>query len=153
MYTCFFIGHRDAPKSIQEKLNETVGHLVREHYVTDFVVGHYGDFDRMAISAVQNAICAYPEKELVAVILEPYFLDENFGLLPHHFDRHYYPNGLETVPKRYCIEKANQLALDQADYLVAYVSRDGGNAAKLLRRARRMEKKGYIKVFNLADME
>ena len=153
MSTCFFIGHRDAPESVQEKLNETVNRLVKEFRVTDFIVGHYGEFDRMAVRAVQQAVCLFPEKELNAEMLEPYFLDGQYGLLPHYFDGYYYPGGLETVPRRYCIEKANQLTLDQADFLVAYVVRDGGNAAKLLRRARKMEKKGYMKVINLAQME
>lgn len=152
MKTCFFIGHRDAPESIRAKLFEVVEHLTMENYVTDFIVGHYGDFDRMAISAVQQTICKYPEKESLAVMLEPYLLDNRpIPPLPHYFDNYYYPEGLESVPKRYCVEKANQLALDQADYLVAYVKHEGGNAAKLLRRARRMEKKGYIKVINLAE--
>ena len=153
MFTCFFIGHRDAPLSIQEKLNETVEYLVKDCWVNDFIVGRYGDFDRMAVSAVQRVICAYPRKELTAELLDPYALDTHASpLLPHYFNNYYYPEGLEMVPKRYCIEKANQLVLDGADYLVAYVARDGGNAAKLLRRARRMEKKGYIKVINLAEM-
>lgn len=151
MRTCFFIGHRDAPSSVQNQLNETVEYLVKNCHVTGFVVGHYGDFDRMAISAVQRVICNYPEKELFAEILEPYLLDDRHGLLPHYFGGFYYPEGLETAPKRYCIEKANQLTLDQMDYLICYVTHDGGNAAKLLRRAKRMEKKGYIKVYNLAQ--
>lgn len=152
MYTCFFIGHQDAPESILPKLLETLDTLVTKHYVTDFIVGHYGTFDRLAVSAVQQMICKYPEKELIGEMLEPYLLDREPYFLPHYFDHFYYPERLESVPKRYCIEKANQLALDQADFLVAYVARDGGNAAKLLRRARRMEAKGYLRVINLADM-
>lgn len=154
MYTCFFIGHRDAPSSIQEKLNETVERLVKECWVTDFVVGRYGNFDRMAVSAVQRVICMYPRKEVTAELLDPYIYDtQSRPFLPNHFDSYYYPEGLEAVPKRYCIEKANQLVLDESDYLICYVTRDGGNAAKLFRRAKRLEKKKYIKVLNLADME
>jgi len=152
MNTCFFIGHRDAPQSLFPKLLETLEYLVTECHVTDFIVGHYGDFDRMAISAVQHMICSYPEKELLADLLDPYLLEKTPGPLPLYFDHFYYPEGLEMVPRRYCIEKANQLALDQADYLVAYVTHEGGNAAKLLRRAKQIAKYGRLKVINLGEV-
>ena len=107
----------------------------------------------MAVSAVQQMIQKYPEKELLAEMLDPYALSRNYGPLPHYFDNFYYPEGLETVPRRYCIEKANQLALDQADYLVAFITRDSGNAAKLLRRARRITKYGRLTVLNLGEKD
>ena len=150
MYTCFFIGHRDAPQSIYPELLDILECLVTQHQVTHFIVGHYGDFDRMTISAIQKIICSHPETELIAEILEPYFLDRRDTLLPYHFTGFCYPEGLETVPKRFCIEKANQLALDQADYLVAYVSREGGNSAKLLRRAKKRALEGRLHIIRLA---
>lgn len=151
MSTCFFIGHQDAPDTIRPKLQEVLDILVTKKHVTDFIVGHYGNFDRMAISTIQQTIIRYPEKELLAELLEPYFLDGIQRPLPHYFDGFYYPEGLESVPKRYCIEKANQLALDQADFLVTYVCRESGNAAKLLRRAKRMAKIGHLSIINLAE--
>lgn len=151
MYTCFFIGHQDAPESVLPKLVDVLDTLVTKDHVTDFIVGHYGNFDRIAVSAIQQMLCKYPEKELTAELLEPYLLDGRHGLLPHYFDSFYYPEGLESVPKRYCIEKANQLALEQADYLVVYVCREGGNAAKLLRKANRQAKNGRIQIINLAE--
>lgn len=152
MFTCFFIGHCDAPGSIQEQLNETVAYLVKEHHVTDFIVGHYGNFDRMATIAVQRAIRCYPERELIAELLEPYFPGDRKLTVPLYFDGIYYPKGMENVPKRFCIEKANRKALEQANWLVAYVCREGGNAAKLLRTARRWEKQGAITVINLGEL-
>lgn len=149
MYTCFFIGHSDAPGSIQEQLNETVERLARECHVTRFVVGHYGSFDRMAVLAVQRVIQRCPEKEILAELLEPYFPGDREILVPHYFDGIYYPAGMETVPERFCIERANRKALAGAHYLVAYVCREGGSAAKLLRSAERMERKGYLHIVNL----
>ena len=152
MRTCFFIGHRDAPGALQERLYETIVHLVMNCHVDHFIVGHYGDFDRLAIAAVQRVIREYPEKEIIADLLEPYFPGDRELLVPHYFDDIFYPEGMETVPPRYCIEKANQKALDEADVLVAYVIRSGGNSAKLLRRARRREKEGSMLVINLGEV-
>lgn len=149
MGTCFFIGHRDAPQSVYPVLLDTLECLATRHQVTHFIVGHYGDFDRMAISAIQNVICNHPETEIVAEILEPYFLDRSDTLLPYHFAGFCFPEGTETVPKRFCIEKANQLVLDYADYLVAYVAREGGNAAKLLRRAKKRASMGSLHIIRL----
>ena len=55
MYSCFFIGHRDAPSTLQQKLDETVDYLWRRCGVTEFIVGHHGNFDSMAASAVETA--------------------------------------------------------------------------------------------------
>ena len=151
MYTCFFIGHRDAPSVLEGQLYETVLHLVMKCHVDRFIVGHYGNFDAMATAAVQRVIREHPEKEILADMLEPYFPGDRDVRAPAFFDAIYYPEGLETVPRRYCIEKANQLALEESHYLVAYVARNGGNARKLLGRARRMAKQGGMKIINLAD--
>lgn len=149
MRVCFFIGHRDAPASVQAQLNKTVEQLVRYHDVSQCIVGYHGEFDRMATIAVQTAKQKYPE--LYAYRLTPYFPEEHTASIPAFFDDLYYPMGLEEVPHRFAIKKANRIALDESDYLVAYVRRSGGNAAELLRHARRMEKKGWLKIINLGE--
>ena len=151
MKTCFFIGHREVPGEVQGLLDAVVERLVLEDRVSEFIVGRYGDFDRMAVCAVQKVIREHPEREVTALMLEPYFPGDRDILVPHYFDAPYYPEGLETVPRRYCIEKANQKALDMADVLVVWVCRDGGNAAKILRRGRRREKQGDLQIINLAE--
>lgn len=149
MKTCFFIGHHDAPLSLQERLNETVEELARKHDVSQFVVGHRGNFDRMATAAVQAVKRKKPE--LYAYRLLSYFPDKMTPPVPELFDDNYYPLELVEVPRRYAVVKANQFMLNQCDYLVAYVNREGGNAGALLKRAKRMEKKGLLKVINLAE--
>lgn len=151
MYTCFFIGHRDAPSSVQIRLNAVVEKLVCRFDVSEFIVGYHGEFDRMATTAVQEAKKKHPE--LYAYRLLPYHPTECQLPIPEFFDDLYYPDGLETVPRRFSIKRANRAVLDESHYLVAYVSRDGGNAAELLRYARRLEKKGFLKIINLADPE
>ena len=52
---CFFIGHRDASREIYPALLAEVERHISELGVTQFVVGHYGGFDRLAAEAVIEA--------------------------------------------------------------------------------------------------
>ena len=55
MKTCFLIGHRDAPNMLREKLEKAIAEAITEYRVTEFVVGQYGAFDKMAASCL--SIC------------------------------------------------------------------------------------------------
>ena len=150
MKTCFFVGHHDAPWFLQERLNAEVERLVRDCAVSEFVVGHYGDFDRMATIAVQAAKKRHPN--LRAYRLIPYFPSGRSFPVPEYFDNTLYPEGMETVPKRYCILRANRKLIDTSDYLLAYVCHEGGNAGGMLAYAKRREKRGLLQIINLADL-
>ena len=62
--SCFFIGHREASEEIYPALYAAVEQHILEYGVTEFIVGHYGGFDRLAASAVKEAKCFYPEVRL-----------------------------------------------------------------------------------------
>ena len=55
MKSCFFIGHREASEDIFPKLMEAVENHIVDYGVTEFIVGNYGGFDRMAARAVISA--------------------------------------------------------------------------------------------------
>ena len=149
MRTCFLVGQHDAPDAIRERLFEELDKLVRLYGVTEMIVGHRGNFDRMATSAIQRILRKQPE--LYGYMLVAYHDSTDTIALPALFESHYYPIALYDVPLRCAIVKANEIALVECDYLLTYCNRDGGNMGKLLRKAKRMEKKGVIKVLNLAD--
>ena len=46
--SCFFIGHREASEEIYPALYAAVEQHILEYGVTEFIVGHYGGFDRLA---------------------------------------------------------------------------------------------------------
>ena len=54
MSICFFIGHRDTPADVYSQIVAEVERPILCG-VTEFVVGHYGAFDRMAARAVREA--------------------------------------------------------------------------------------------------
>lgn len=149
MTTCFFIGHRDAPLSLQESLDKVVLHLIEQCNVTSFIVGYHGNFDRMATSAVSRAKHLYPE--INALRLLAFHPSEQSIQIPASFDGTYYPIELSGTPRRFAIKKANQIVMKNCDYLVAYVCHDGGNSAELIRQASRLSQSGKLTAINLYE--
>lgn len=60
----------------------------------------------------------------------------------------YYPEGMEKVPKRYAIVRANKLMIDVSDWLIAYVCHGASNSQMLLEYAQRVVKKGQLRMIN-----
>ena len=118
--SCFFIGHRYADECIYEKLLAAVDTHISEYGVTDFLVGHYGAFDRMAARAVAEARRAHPGISLTMLL--PYYPEDRAIFVPPIFDGTFYPPDMELCPKRYAIVRANQYAIEHSDYLIAYVT-------------------------------
>ena len=61
MKSCFFVGHREASTEVLSALCAAVQQHIVEFGVTEFIVGHYGGFDRMAAKAVIDAKTRHPE--------------------------------------------------------------------------------------------
>ena len=95
--SCFFIGSHDAPERIKELLEGSVELHIIDDGVTDFYVGQYGNFDKMAARTVIAAKEEHPHIRLFLV--NPYPFGKKHEL-PKGFDSFFYPEGLEQVPKR-----------------------------------------------------
>ena len=99
MKSCFFIGHREAPGTIMPRLEEAVVRHIAELGITDFYVGNYGSFDRMAARAVVNV-----KKQYGGVSL--------YLLLPYHPAER--PVALMPCPSAAFSRSAGQEARPQA---------------------------------------
>ena len=142
--SCYFIGHREASEEIYAQLRGAVERHIVEFCVTEFIVGHYGSFDRMAARAVIEAKKMHPEVTLT--LLLPYHPTERPIAAPEGFDGTYYPPGMERVPRRVAIVRANRYMVDHVDYLIAYAWHPGSNARELVEYAKDREIHGKIKV-------
>ena len=69
--------------------------------VTEFLVGHYGNFNKLAAQAVIAAKARHPE--ITLLLLLPYHPAERPIQAPTGFDNTYYPPGMENVPRRFAI--------------------------------------------------
>ena len=94
--SCFFIGHRKASEEIYTDLRAAVEQHIVEFGVTEFLVGHYGGFDKLAARALIDAKKAHTEVTLT--LLLPYHPAERPMAAPEGFDGTYYPPDMERVP-------------------------------------------------------
>ena len=58
--TCCFFGHREVTNNIRDKLTAIIEKLIAEDGVTEFYVGHQGQFDGMVYSVFQSSTTGQP---------------------------------------------------------------------------------------------
>lgn len=147
MNTCFFIGHREAPDSLLSQLSAEIERHITEYGVTEFIVGKYGHFDTLAAKCVKAAKKRHPEVTLT--LLLPYHPYDHPTPTPAGFDGTFYPPGMETVPKRAAIVRANRYMVEHSEYLIAYAWHPASNAREVVEYAQKLGKRGMIQVIIL----
>ena len=83
------------------------------------------------------------------MLVLPYHPAERPVEAPHGFDGTYYPEGMETVPRRFAIVQANKHMVENVDWLIAYVRHGASNSKRILEYA----KKRSVPCINLAMEE
>lgn len=142
--SCFFIGHREASSELLPILRQTIEKHISEYGVTEFIVGGYGGFDHLAAKAVISLKQQHPKITLSLLI--PYHPAERPIETPPGFDNTYYPPGMEKVPRRLAIIRANRYMVEHVDYLIAYAWHPASNARDLLEYARKREQRNLMSV-------
>ena len=133
--TCCFFGHREVTHNIREKLKATIEKLITEDGVTEFYIGHQGQFDSMVYSVLKELKANYPQIRYTVVLA--YMPDEHIKEV--YGEDTLFPDGMENVPKKFAISKRNDWMIQQSDFAVCYVYKVTGGATKLKEKA---EKKG-----------
>lgn len=95
---CFLFGHSDTPDTILPLLRNAIETSIQGSGVRTFVVGHYGEFDRLTRVTLLQLKQKYPEIRLYMLI--PYHPADRPVQTPEGFEGTCYPP-LEGVPKRY----------------------------------------------------
>lgn len=132
---CTFFGHRQSPDSLRSALKQCLEDLILNHDVTTFYVGNQGSFDSMVRSVLRELAQQYTNISYAVVLA--YFPHQQGDELARHQDYSdsMYPEGIETVPKRFAIDWRNRWMLKQADYVVTYITHSWGGAAKFAEKA------------------
>ena len=133
---CFF-GHRDVTHDIRSKLQFIIEQLITEKQIYNFYVGHQGQFDSMVRSVLKELKVKYPHIRYTVVLA--YMPDEHIKEV--YGEDTLYPDGLETVPRRFAISKRNDWMIQHSGYAVCYVHKITGGAAKFREKAK---KKGLV---------
>ena len=90
--------------------------------------------------------------EVTLTLLLPYHPYDQPIPVPAGVDGTFYPSGMERVPKRVAIVRANRWMVEHATHLIAYVCHPASNAKELLEYARRREQRGLLHIENLAPI-
>lgn len=143
MRVCTFCGHSKiySPyEDIKAATQQIVLGLIQDDYDC-FLVGNYGQFDRLAASVCLTLKREYPSIGVNLVV--PYYqpqLDSYEKEFRARFDGVIVP-ALESTPYQYRIIRANEYMVDRADTIIAYVNMSIGGAAKTLAYAERKKKR------------
>lgn len=137
-----FCGNRLAShEEVEASLKRIIEALIKEG-ADEFLLGGYGNFDKIAASVVKSFKVNYPQIKSILVI--PYLnRDYNKEL----YDLSVYPE-LENVHPKGAIVKRNQYMIDEADVVVACVKYKNGGAHTTLKYAEKKNKR-IIDVMNI----
>ena len=133
--SCCFFGHRDSPSSVRPKLTKAIKDLIEERGVTDFYVGSQGGFDSLVLSVLKQLAVRYPQIRYTIVLA--YLPDDKSGITETNT---LYPEGLESVPKRFCIARRNDWLIRKSEYVICYVSHITGGAAQFMKKAQKQNR-------------
>ena len=132
---CTFFGHKDTPKEIEPTLRSTLIDLIENKNVTVFYVGNNGNFDTMVRRQLEDLSQIFPITYSVVLAYLPTDKNKYDNLI-----NTIYPEGLETVPKRFAISWRNKWMIQQSDIVVTHVTHNFGGAAQFKDVAKRMNK-------------
>ena len=133
---CTFFGHKDTPKEIEPTLRSTLIDLIENRNVTVFYVGNNGNFDTMVRRQLEALSQTYPITYSIVLAYLPTEKNKCDNLR-----NTIYPEGLETVPKRFAISWRNKWMIQQSDIVVTYVTHTYGGAWQFKTVAEQMRKR------------
>ena len=130
-----FFGHSDTPETVKPTLKTAIIELIEKEHVTGFYVGNHGNFDRMAISILSELAKIRCIRFYVVLAYQP--TEKETAYLAHTV----LPDGIETVPPRFAVNYRNKFMLENADFVITYVTHSWGGAAKFKQLAEKKQKR------------
>jgi len=144
--TCCFAGHRKIYDSeTKEKVLETIAALYKEKGVRRFLVGNYGDFDRICSFAVSEFKKKCNDVKLELVI--PYLtksINSNWNYF-ERYDNIFIPDIPINTPFKAKIIKTNEYMVNHSEFLISYINYTWGGAYTTYE----YEKRKGVNVINL----
>ena len=140
--TCTFFGHRNCSEKIELKqrtvehrtgfdrpllmLIEAITGLIENNGVDLFYIGNQGRFDDMVYKVLRELSKAYSIEYYVVLAYLPVRKSEKYPFDPTDT---LFPDGIETVPRRYAVCYRNKWMIRRADYVITHVSDPVGSGA------------------------
>lgn len=122
---CSLFGNSDASNSIKPLVYDAIINLIKNEKVDTFLIGNNGNFDRITKAILTELYDTYPHIKITVCL----------AYLPTNQDADLtftvYPEGLESVPKRFAIIRRNQWMIEQSQFVVIYMKHTCSNTAKI----------------------
>ena len=138
---CTFFGHRNTPATIDNLLRELLTELIEHHGADEFYVGNQGNFDTMVQRQLEILSKEY---NITYSVVLAYLPDINAEPIPCSV----YPEGIETVPRKFAIIYRNKWMLNKSDTVICYVTHPTSGAGQFVELA---EKQGK-RILNLNNL-
>lgn len=134
---CAFFGHRTIDRDISGKVEAAIREAITKYGVTTFLCGNKGAFDLLAAGTAHRLKQEFPTIEVLFV--RAYF-PKTGEQLEEIYDDSIYPDGLETVPRRFAISERNRWMAKHCDCAITYIIHTYGGAYEASRLLDRQKK-------------
>ena len=104
-------------------MTNVITELIESGEVDTFYVGTHGNFDKMVYKILLRLSILHPIK--IYVVLSSMPVKNRLV-----YKESIVPEGLENIPPRFGIDYRNNWMIKKADYVITYVHRSFGGAAK-----------------------
>lgn len=147
MAACIFFGHRSTDTTYAKVLAQQIEFLICNYGVDTFYVGNQGNFDFMVLCALREMQSKYSYIQYFVVLAympgKKQKEEENIK-----YYETIYPDGLETVPRRFAISFRNKWMIQHSEYVIACVYYSSSGAGQFVRYAKNKKKT----VINLTEL-
>ena len=136
---------------IEDRLEDLIIKLLREHEYVDFLVGRNGDFDQLVSSTIRRVKREFREDNSTHVLVLPYNSAE-FQNNEDSFAEYY--DEIEICPESHAahfkaaMQIRNRSMVDRSDLVICYVEHNSGGAFQTMQYALKQEKE----VINLSEV-
>lgn len=145
---CCLSGHSKIfDSSINKKLYSLAEELIIKYSVKEFLVGNYGDFDKISTEVITKLKFKYKIKLILVIPYLTKEISENSDYYKTNYDEICIADIPNNTPKKLQIIKSNEYMINKSNYLLCYVNNDWGGAFNTLRYAKQKSKI----IFNIAN--
>ena len=152
IFTVSFFGHRmiDDVFEIENRLEQLIRTLLREHEYIEFLVGRDGEFDQLVSSTIRRCKREYRSDNCAHIWVLPYFTAEfrdNEESFRDYYDEIEVCEAATGCHYKNAHKTRNRAMVDRSDLVVFYIQRESGGAWQTMKYVKK-QGKTYI---NLHD--
>ena len=143
MPSCFLMGNRNAPENLEKTVLSVMESHIRDYGVDTFIVGHYGNFDRLSYLAGKRLKESFPFIKVYR--LTPYPFNKSLKQRDDEKgDGWYFPATMKPIPSAYAIVQANRCVINEVTHLILYIGDSVSNTRNMLEYAKKRVERGLL---------